>query len=165
MPSNLDFDTTKKFRDRILGKTLQRPNGPQTFKNDSYIVQKLSDSANIDQDSVDTNRSKDLSIPNKSNTYKPEKYFVQEEILTLPRKANLKLYPSFTQSDYGINKNKKWNNISLVGVLTNSNYESESDLYKFASNRILKSSNIRYIYKNIYFNKKNINPYRKRYKN
>ena len=49
MPSNLDFDTTKKFRDRILGKTLQRPNGPQTFKNDSYIVQKLSDSANIDQ--------------------------------------------------------------------------------------------------------------------
>jgi len=140
MPSNLDFDTTKKFRDRILGKTLQRPNGPQTFKNDSYIVQKLSDSANIDQDSVDTNRSKDLSIPNKSNTYKPEKYFVQEEILTLPRKANLKLYPSFTQSDYGINKNKKWNNISLVGVLTNSNYETESDLYKFASNRILKDT-------------------------
>ena len=37
-------------------------------------------------------------------------------------------------------KNKKWNNISLVGVLTNSNYETESDLYKFASNRILKDT-------------------------
>ena len=116
MPSNLDFDTTKKFRDRILGKTLQRPNGPQTFKNDSYIVQKLSDSANIDQDSVDTNRSKDLSIPNKSNTYKPEKYFVQAERLTLPRKANLKLYPSFTQSDYGINKNKKVRDTDSVHI-------------------------------------------------
>ena len=140
MPSYLDFDTTKKLRDRILGKTLQRPNGPQTFKKDSYIEQNLSDSANIAQDSVDTNRSNDLSIPNKSNTYKPEQYFVEEELLTLPRKANLKLYPSFTQSDYGINKNKKWNDISLVGVLTNENYEIESDLYKFASNRILRDN-------------------------
>ena len=30
MPSNLDFDSTKKFRDYILGKTLKQPNGPQT---------------------------------------------------------------------------------------------------------------------------------------
>ena len=140
MPSNLDFDTTKKFRDRILGKTLQRPNGPQTFKNDSYPEQKLSDSANIAQDSVDTNRSNDLSIPNKTNIYKPTSYFVEEEINTLPRRANLKLYPSFTQSEYGINGKKNWGDLSLVGVFSNKTYETESELFKFASNRILKDN-------------------------
>ena len=120
MPSYLDFNTTKQFRDHILGKTLQQPNGPQTFKNGSYIEQNLSDSPNLLQGQVDTNRSNDLTIPKNSNIYKPDEYFIGEVINTLPRSVNLKLYPSFVQTD-----------LSLFGIISNSNYETESELVKF----------------------------------
>ena len=36
----LDFNTTKQFRDFVLSRTLQVPNGPQTFTQQNYIVQK-----------------------------------------------------------------------------------------------------------------------------
>ena len=56
MPSYLDFDSTKNFRDKILGKTLNRPNGPQTFTKADYGVQNVSDIANKDLDNVDYNK-------------------------------------------------------------------------------------------------------------
>ena len=125
MPSYLDFNTTKQFRNHILGKTLQKPNGPQTFTNSSYIEQNLSDIPNLLQGQVDTNRSNDLTIPKNSNIYKPEEYFIGEVINTLPRSVNLKLYPSFVQTD-----------LSLFGIISNSNYETESELVKFSTNLI-----------------------------
>ena len=125
MPSYLDFNTTKQFRNHILGKTLQKPNGPQTFTNSSYIEQNLSDIPNLLQGQVDTNRSNDLTIPKNSNIYKPEEYFIGEVINTLPRSVNLKLYPSFVQTD-----------LSLFGIISNSNYETESELVKFATSLI-----------------------------
>ena len=125
MPSYLDFNTTKQFRNHILGKTLQQPNGPQTFTNSSYVQQNLSDIPNLLQGQVDTNRSNDLTIPKNSNIYKPDEYFIGEIINTLPRSVNLKLYPSFVQTD-----------LSLFGIISNSNYETESELVKFATSLI-----------------------------
>ena len=125
MPSYLDFNTTKQFRNHILGKTLQQPNGPQTFTNSSYVEQNLSDIPNLLQGQVDTNRSNDLTIPKNSNIYKPDEYFIGEVINTLPRSVNLKLYPSFVQTD-----------LSLFGIISNSNYETESELVKFSTSLI-----------------------------
>ena len=125
MPSYLDFNTTKQFRDHILGKTLQQPNGPQTFTNGSYPEQNLSDTPNLLQGQVDTNRSNDLTLPKNSNIYKPDDYFISDVINTLPRSADLKLYPSFVQTD-----------LSLFGIISNSNYETESELVKFATSLI-----------------------------
>jgi len=125
MPSYLDFNTTKQFRDHILGKTLQQPNGPQTFTNSSYPEQNLSNTPNLLQGQVDTNRYGDLTIPKNSNIYKPDDYFISDIINTLPRSADLKLYPSFVQTD-----------LSLFGIISNSNYETESELVKFATSLI-----------------------------
>jgi hypothetical protein len=125
MPSYLDFNTTKQFRNHILGKTLQQPNGPQTFTNSSYVQQNLSDIPNLLQGEVDTNRINDLTIPKNSNIYKPDEYFIGEIINTLPRSVNLKLYPGFVQTD-----------LSLFGIISNSNYETESELVKFSTNLI-----------------------------
>ena len=52
MPSYLDFNSTKKFRDYILGKTLNVPNGPQTFSDTSFSVKSLNDMANKDTGDV-----------------------------------------------------------------------------------------------------------------
>jgi hypothetical protein len=60
MPSYLNFDSTKQFRDFIIGKTLNKPNGPQTFTKDNYDYQKLSNLSNVDPGSVDKNRTNDL---------------------------------------------------------------------------------------------------------
>ena len=138
MPSYLDFDSTKKFRDFILGKTLQEPNGPQTFNSTTYSEQNLSNFANIKQSNVDTNRTNDLLVATTKNTYKPDEYFIQETIETLPRKSNLSLYPYFKSSDYGVTNNvlDSWRDYNLVSVLDNTNYNNESELIKFASSYI-----------------------------
>ena len=60
MPSYLNFDSTKSFRNFILGKTLQVPNGPQTFTSSTYELQKLSDRPNVDLGPVDKTRTDDL---------------------------------------------------------------------------------------------------------
>jgi hypothetical protein len=129
MPSYLDFNSTKSFRDSILSRTLQAPNGPQTFNSSNYLVQTLSDFANVDPGEVDTNRRDDLSVPQSTNTYKPIRYFVKENIETLPRRANLNLY--FNGSPYFRSENH-----NLVSILSNSNYDNESELFKFAASYI-----------------------------
>jgi hypothetical protein len=125
MPSFLDFNSTKNFRDKILGRTLQQPNGPQTFSSTGYIEQNLSDIPNISLGNVDTNREADLKVIQVSNLYKPEAYFIEENIDTLPRRANLSLYPYFIQGNY-----------NLFGIMNTNNYDTESELFKFAAYNI-----------------------------
>lgn len=131
MPSYLDFSSTKGFRDFIIGKTINRPNGPQTFTASSYSVKNLNEFSNIDLPEVDANRTKDLSIPKGANVYKPLEYFVQEEFTVLQRRANLSLYwdgtPYFLPQRH-----------SIIGILSNNNYDTESELFKFAA-RTIKS--------------------------
>jgi hypothetical protein len=122
MPSYLDFDTTKRFRDYILGKTLSKPNGPQTFTQSSYAVQSLSDMSNSDLPEVDYNRPADLLQPQNSNIFKPFEYFVTETLDTLPRRANLQLYPYFNSGNY-----------NFISIMSTDNYNTESELMKFAA--------------------------------
>ena len=129
MPSYLDFDSTKRFRDFIIGRTLNVPNGPQTFTASNYQVQTLNDMSNVDPGAVDTNRPNDLSRIQNSNTFKPLEYSVRETINTIPRRANLALYYSSTPYFNAERHN-------LVGIMTNSNYDTESELFKFAASYI-----------------------------
>ena len=69
MPSHLDFNSTKTFRDFMINRTLQQPNGPQTFSASSYSVQNLNDSANVDPGDVQTNLSTYLAVPDNLNTF------------------------------------------------------------------------------------------------
>jgi hypothetical protein len=126
MPSYLDFDSTKKFRDYILGKTLQVPNGPQSQTRNDYAVQSLSDLANIDPGSVDDNRSETIKRLNSGNVFKPIEFTVRENINTIPRRANLNLYPYFLGGQ----------NHNLISILGGTNYDSESELFKFAASHI-----------------------------
>ena len=58
MPTYLDFDTSRNksgipdskdgFRDYLIARTLNVPNGPQTFTNVNYRVQTLRDMTNKD---------------------------------------------------------------------------------------------------------------------
>lgn len=125
----LDFNTTKDFRDKMLKRTLDpvygRSPSPKTFTSTNYSVQNLRDIENILLPDVDDSRSKDLSIPQKSNIFKPAEYLVRESFQDLPRKRNLNLYPYFVATE---------NN--LLGIMTTSNYDTESELFKFAANNI-----------------------------
>ena len=74
MPSYLDFNSTKEFRDFILNRTLQVDGGPQDFTASNYDVSGLNSFSNIDQPAVDANRTEDLKTPQTKNTYKPDEY-------------------------------------------------------------------------------------------
>ena len=125
MPSNLDFDSTKKFRDYILGKTLKQPNGPQDFSNASYTVQNVGEMANKQLGGVEPTNPNLNGTP-FSNTYTPENINYIQDIGTIQLTNTLNLYPSFLTSDY-----------NLVGIVSGgSTYENESALFKFAANNI-----------------------------
>jgi hypothetical protein len=134
MPKYLDFDTTKDFRDNLLKRTLDPVYGkspsPKTFTSSDYSIQTLGDSSNLLLPQVDGNRINDLSLPQRSNIFKPNEYFVKDTIEDLPRRANLSLYPYFTQSDE-----------NLIGIMLTKNYDTESELFKFASKYIRTDSN------------------------
>ena len=130
MPSYLNFDSTKEFRNSIIAKTLNKPNGPQTFTKDNYDYQKLSNLSNVDPGAVDKNRKDDLIKISNSNTYKPTKFFIKENIDTLPRTRNLTLYfnggsPYFTAEKH-----------NLIGIMATKKYDTESELFKFAAKYI-----------------------------
>ena len=118
MPSYLNFDSTKQFRDFIIGKTLNQPNGPQTFTKDTYDFQKLSTFSNSDPGDVISNdvmnSVETLTKLQSGNTYK-----------------ELKLYPLFPTNVP---------NYNLVGIMGNtSGYQYESELFKFAASNIQKN--------------------------
>ncbi len=137
MPSYLDFNTTKTFRDSMIARTLNRPNGPQTFTSTNYLEQNLSDFPNNDPGDVITNDASDLTtILGKTSTlniFKPSTWDIFDTLITEPRRANLSLYPYFTTPS-----GNGWNlsGYDLIGILTTSNYDNESELFKFASQNI-----------------------------
>ena len=125
----LDFNTTKDFRDRMLKRTLDPVYGlspsPKTFTSSNYSVRNLGDSPNLLLPDVDDDRANDLSTPKKFNIFKPNEYLVKDSFQDIPRRANLNLYPYFTQSDD-----------NLIGIMLTRNYDTESELFKFAANNI-----------------------------
>ena len=135
MPSYLDFNSTKKFRDYILGKTLNVPNGPQTFSNTSFSVDKLSDMSNKDTGDVILNdsTSRKTQVDNISNlnvNQPSDNYLIVEDLNTflIQRRSNgINLYPYFPTNTPTYN---------LVGIMGSSSYDSESELFKFAANNI-----------------------------
>jgi len=123
MPSYLDFDNTKNFRNFILGKTLTVPNGPQDFTADNYTLQKTRDMSNVDPGDVETIRPNELVKSQTSNVFKPIEYFVKEDFRTIPRKANLSLYPYFeTEQQHG-----------FISIMNGEDYTNESEMMKFAA--------------------------------
>ena len=135
MPSYLDFNSTKKFRDYILGKTLNVPNGPQTFSNTSFSVDKLSDMSNKETGDVVLNdsTSRKTQVDNISNlnvNQPSDNYLIVEDLNTvlIQRRSNgLNLYPYFPTNTPTYN---------LVGIMGSSKYDNESELFKFAANNI-----------------------------
>ena len=129
MPKYLSFDATKDIRDRMLSRTLDPVYGkspsPKTFKSDNYSVQTLGDSPNLLLPEVDSDRSNNLLIPQKSNIFKPTEYFIKETIDDLPRRANLSLYPYFVKTDE-----------NLISIMSTKSYDTESELFKFAAHNI-----------------------------
>ena len=118
MPSYLDFDSTNNFRKTLIGRTLQQPNGPQTFTKNNYAFASLSDSADIAGGTVNVSKAAELKQSQTVNTYKPDEYY-EKNLEVLPRPANLKLYPYFQASDH-----------TLVGVVSQTDsYSNESALY------------------------------------
>jgi len=130
MPTYLDFNSTKNFRDFMIGKTLNVPNGPQTFTSQNYIIQGTNDYANVDPGDVTTNRDQELLQTQNSNIFKPLEYWVTESLNTLPRRANLNLYPYFVPGEY-----------SLVSIMATDNYDTESVLMQFAAYNIKNNEN------------------------
>ena len=129
MPSYLDFDSTSQFRDSILARTLQQPNGPQTFTNSAYSVESLNDFANTDPGEVDTDLTTYLQTPSTRNTFTVNAYDEVNQLRDIPRLSNDGLYPYFNSSDY-----------SLVGIMATENYDNESRLMQFAARNIRENS-------------------------
>jgi hypothetical protein len=129
MPKYLDFNTTKEFRDKMLSRTLDPVYGkspsPKTFTSSTYSVRQLGDSQNLNLPNVDANRKDDLVNIKKSNIFKPNEYMIKDTLVDLPRRANLSLYPYFTQTNDG-----------LIGIMTTNSYDTESELFKFAAKNI-----------------------------
>ena len=135
MPSPLDFNSSKNgknipdskqgFRDFLLAKTLKRANGPQTFTERNYQYQTQSELPNIALGGVGVSTGNSLNQASTLNTYKPQKWFIKENLQTLPRRANLGLYPYFVSGDY-----------SLFSIVNQSKFDTESQLFKFAANFI-----------------------------
>ena len=130
MPSYLDFNTTKSLRDYLISKTLNQPNGPQTFTSTNYPIQGTSDYPDIYQGTVEDIRPSELLQTQNTNIYKPNTYFIDDTIGTLPRKANLSLYPYFVSKEH-----------NLIGIMTSGDDTSESELYRFAAHYIKTDSN------------------------
>lgn len=125
MPSYVDFDSTKKFRDFLIGKTLNQPNGPQTKTSTDYSVSSLSEFSNVDPGDVITNRPVDLRYWKTYNAFSPDDSQIVEQLSTLT-KNRLGLYPYFrTGQDHG-----------LIGILGSSNFDNESELFKFSADYI-----------------------------
>lgn len=125
MPTYLDFNSTSSFRNFLISKTLQQPNGPQTFNATNYTVQNLSNFPNVDPGTVEDERGPKLLQTQTLNIYKPTTYFIKDTIDTLPRRANLSLYPYFTPENH-----------NLIGIMSTGKYDTESELFKFAASYI-----------------------------
>ena len=135
MPTYLDFDSTKNIRNFILSKTLQKPDGPQTFTSESYTYHSLSSFSNTDPGDVVLNdamsREERLNSLGSINLYKPTEYTGLDRVIDVnimdKTGLPLKLYPYF---------NTDLPKYNLVGILGSSKYESESKLFQFSQSLI-----------------------------
>lgn len=139
MPSYLDFNSTKSFRDALLAKTLQQPNGPQTFNTSNYSIQNTLNQSNRDQGDVtlndQTSRASQLVLTDGNNRFGPEnsQYEVLENTRILIDPAgNIGLYPYFPIGESILGR-------TLIGALNSNNYEFESTLAKFANYHLTES--------------------------
>lgn len=123
MPSYLDFNSTKVFRDSILARTLQQPNGPQTFNSGAYTVETLRDNANVDPGDVETNLQTYLAVPENLNTFGADEFSTVTDLRNLVGLDDLGLYPYYTAGSYN----------NLISIMTTEDYESESKLMQFAA--------------------------------
>jgi hypothetical protein len=125
----LDFNTTKNLRDAMLSRTLnpiyKKSPSPKTFTATNYGVQSLGDVQNLNLPDLDSNRANDLAKPQSSNIFKPKEYLIKDMLVDIPRRANLNLYPYFSQT-----------NENLIGIMSTTNYDTESELFKFAAYNI-----------------------------
>jgi len=131
MSTYLNFDATKNFRNFILSKNLSTPNGPQSFTENNYSVNNLNNYSNIEQGGVTVEQENSLNRTKNTNVFKPIDFLVIESFNTLPRKSNLNLYPYFNST----------RDRTLVGVMSSSNYDDESELFKFTSSYIKNDPN------------------------
>ncbi len=132
MPTYLDFNTTKSFRDFLISKTLNAPNGPQTFTAGNYVVQNLNNYANIDPGDVKTNWAVYFG-QNFINLYIPPNNTIEEYTNTsLPNLALLNggiLSAGYVDSFLKIDG-------SLVSIMAGQNFDEDSRLMKFAVQNI-----------------------------
>ena len=122
MPSYVDFNASKRFRDFVISKTLTVPNGPQTFNASNYSVHNLNVFPNIDPGTVEDTREFELTQSQNVNTFKPTEYFINENLNVFTRRANLNLYPYFVGRIH-----------NLIGIMSSKEYDDESELMKFAA--------------------------------
>jgi len=132
MPTYLDFNNTKTFRDFLISKTLNRPNGPQTFTDANYSVQSLNNFANVDPGDVKTNWAVYFG-QNFINLYLPPNNTIEEYTDTsLPTLAQLNggiLSPGYINSFEPQTTN-------LISIMGGQNFDNDSRLMKFATQNI-----------------------------
>jgi len=133
MSSPLNFNNTKVFRDSLISRTLNRPNGPQTFTDTNYIVQNLSNLPNIDQGDVKTNWFTYWNNSWSNNLYTQPNSEIEEYIETsLPLLVwinNGVVTQGYPESFTPIRTN-------LVSIMTGQNFDDDSRLMRFATNNI-----------------------------
>ena len=133
MASLLDFNNTKVFRDSLIAKTLNRPNGPQTFTDTNYAVQNLSNFSNVDPGDVKTNWSTYWGNSWLNNLYTSPNSVIEEYIETsLPLLVwinNGTVIQGYVNSFTPIETN-------LVSIMSGQNFDNDSRLMKFATNNI-----------------------------
>jgi hypothetical protein len=132
MPTYLDFNNTKTFRDFLISKTLNRPNGPQTFTDANYSVQNLNNFANVDPGDVKTNWAVYFG-QNFINLYVPPNNTIEEYTDTS--------LPSLALLLGGINPAGYVNSFepqttNLISIMAGQNFDSDSRLMKFATQNI-----------------------------
>jgi len=133
MPTFLDFNNTKVFRDSLIARTLNRPNGPQTFTDTDYVVQNLSNFSNVDPGDVKTNWSTYWNTSWSNNLYTQPNSEIEEYINTsLPLLVWLNngvVIQGYPESFTPIRTN-------LISIMTGQNFDDDSRLMRFATNNI-----------------------------
>lgn len=130
MPSFLGFNSTKKFRDFLIGKTINSPEGPQTFDENNYSYSKLSNGQNVLAPNLEEDRSEILSSNKKFNKFNPEEYFILEDLKVYTSNKNLGEYPNFEPKEH-----------NLISIMSGDNMDYESELMKFSRSYIVDDPN------------------------
>lgn len=133
MPTYLDFNSTKSFRDSLISKTLNRPNGPQTFNSGNYAVQNLSNFSNVDPGDVKTDWIVYWGTNWTNNLYTVPGQIIEEYTNTsLPMLAWLN--NGIISQGYVNSFEPQTTN--LISIMAGQNFDNDSRLMKFATTNI-----------------------------